>query len=43
MSSDLIAKLPDIAGAIYPTPDQYAKAKTLITGQWDAVVGADVK
>ena len=43
VSSDLIAKLPDIAGAIYPTPDQYAKAKALITGQWDAVVGADVK
>ena len=43
VSSDLIAKLPDIAGAIYPTPAQYDKAKTLITGQWDAVVGADVK
>jgi len=43
VSSDLIAKLPDIAGAIYPSPDQYTKAKTLITGQWDAVVGADVK
>jgi putative spermidine/putrescine transport system substrate-binding protein len=43
VSSDLIAKLPDIAGAIYPSPAQYDKAKTLITGQWDAVVGADVK
>jgi putative spermidine/putrescine transport system substrate-binding protein len=43
MSSDLIAKLPDITGAVYPTSEQAAKAKTLITGQWDAVVGADVK
>ena len=43
VSSDLIAKLPDIAGAIYPSPAQYDKAKTLITTQWDAVVGADVK
>jgi putative spermidine/putrescine transport system substrate-binding protein len=43
VSSDLIAKLPDIAGAIYPTPAQYDKAKALITGSWDAVVGADVK
>jgi putative spermidine/putrescine transport system substrate-binding protein len=43
VSSDLIAKLPDISGAVYPTSDQAAKAKDLITKQWDAVVGADVK
>ncbi len=43
VSSDLIAKLPDIAGAVYPSSDQAAKAKDLITKQWDAVVGADVK
>jgi putative spermidine/putrescine transport system substrate-binding protein len=43
VSSDLISKLPDIAGAVYPTGDQAAAAKTLITGQWDAVVGVDVK
>jgi putative spermidine/putrescine transport system substrate-binding protein len=43
VSSDLIAKLPDIAGAVYPTSDQAAKAKELITGQWNAIVGADVK
>ena len=43
VSSDLIAKLPDIAGAVYPTGDQSAAAKTLITGQWDSVVGVDVK
>jgi putative spermidine/putrescine transport system substrate-binding protein len=43
VSSDLIAKLPDIAGAVYPTSEQATKAKDLITSQWDAVVGADVK
>ena len=40
---DLIAKLPDIAGAVYPTSEQAAKAKELITSQWDTVVGVDVK
>jgi putative spermidine/putrescine transport system substrate-binding protein len=43
VSSDLIAKLPDITGAVYPTSAQATAAKTLITGQWDAVVGADIK
>jgi putative spermidine/putrescine transport system substrate-binding protein len=43
VSADLVAKLPDIAGAVYPTSEQAAKAKELITTQWDAVVGADVK
>jgi putative spermidine/putrescine transport system substrate-binding protein len=41
--ADLIAKLPDTSGGVYPTNDQAGKAKTLITGQWDAVVGVDVK
>ena len=40
---DLIAKLPDIAGAVYPSAEQAAKAKELITKQWDTVVGVDVK
>jgi len=43
VSGDLIAKLPDIAGAVYPSAEQAAKAKELITKQWDTVVGADVK
>jgi putative spermidine/putrescine transport system substrate-binding protein len=43
VSSDLIAKLPDITGAVYPTSAQAAKAKELITKQWDTVVGANVK
>ncbi len=40
--ADLVAKLPDIEGAVYPTAEQADAAKTLITGQWDTVVGADV-
>ena len=40
---DLVAKLPDITGAVYPTQAQAAAAKDLITKQWDTVVGADVK
>jgi putative spermidine/putrescine transport system substrate-binding protein len=43
VSSDLIAKLPDITGAVYPNSTQAAAAKELITTQWDATVGADVK
>ena len=42
MHSDLIAKLPDIEGAVYPTADQAAAARELITTQWDSVVGANV-
>ena len=40
--SDLIAKLPDIEGAVYPNADQAAAARDLITTQWDTVVGANV-
>jgi putative spermidine/putrescine transport system substrate-binding protein len=43
VSADLVAKLPDITGAVYPSSEQAAKAKELITTKWDAVVGADVK
>ena len=41
--ADLLAKLPDVSGAVFPTLDQLDAAKTLITGNWDSVVGADVK
>jgi putative spermidine/putrescine transport system substrate-binding protein len=43
LHADLIAKLPDITGGVYPNNEQATKAKALITGQWDAVVGVDVK
>ncbi|HYH92067.1 MAG TPA: extracellular solute-binding protein [Candidatus Saccharimonadales bacterium] len=42
VSADLVAKLPDIEGAVYPTAEQAAAAKDVITTQWDTVVGANV-
>ncbi len=36
------AKLPDVTGAVFPTGAQLDTAKTLITGQWKAVVGATI-
>ncbi|MBA3875821.1 MAG: iron ABC transporter substrate-binding protein [Anaerolinea sp.] len=41
--ADQLAKLPDVAGAVFPTLDQLNKAKELITTQWPTVVGAVVK
>jgi putative spermidine/putrescine transport system substrate-binding protein len=41
--ADLLAKLPDVSGAVFPTLDQLDTAKVLITENWDAVVGADVQ
>jgi len=41
--ADLLAKLPSIEGAVFPTVDQLDVAKVLITENWDAVVGADVQ
>ena len=41
--ADLASKLPDVSGAVFPTLDQLNAAKDLITGKWDAAVGADVK
>ena len=41
--AEQLAKLPDVTGAVFPTLEQLDKAKTLITGQWDAVVGANVQ
>jgi putative spermidine/putrescine transport system substrate-binding protein len=41
--ADMLAKLPDISGAVFPSPDQLAKATTLITENWDSVVGANIQ
>ena len=41
--ADLLAKLPDVSGAVFPTLAQLNAAKALITTTWDAVVGADVQ
>jgi putative spermidine/putrescine transport system substrate-binding protein len=40
---DLLAKLPDVTGAVFPSVDQLSAARELITTKWDEVVGADVK
>ncbi len=41
--AEQLAKLPDVTGAVFPSLDQLNAAKELITKNWDAVVGADVK
>jgi putative spermidine/putrescine transport system substrate-binding protein len=40
--ADQLAKLPDVEGAVFPTIAQLDTARTLITEQWDTVVGANV-
>ena len=35
-------KLPDVEGAVFPSLEQLNAATTLITEQWDSVVGVDV-
>jgi putative spermidine/putrescine transport system substrate-binding protein len=37
--AEAAAKLPDVTGTVFPTLDQLNAAKTLITTQWDSVVG----
>jgi putative spermidine/putrescine transport system substrate-binding protein len=41
--ADQLAKLPDVAGAVFPTLDQLNAAKALITTEWPNVVGAVVQ
>ena len=44
--ADVLAKLPSpeaYAQAVFPTLDQQGQSKSVITTQWDAVVGANVK
>lgn len=41
--ADLLAKLPDVSGAVFPTLDQLNAAKALITENWDSAVGANVQ
>ena len=41
--ADQLAKLPDVAGAVFPSLAQLDAAKILITENWDAVVGANVQ
>ena len=41
--ADLLAKLPDVSGALFPSLDQLNTAKALITSTWDTIVGADIQ
>lgn len=41
--ADMLAKLPDVSGAVFPSLDQLNAASELITKNWDSVVGADVQ
>ena len=41
--ADVLAKLPDTTGTVFPTLDQLNKATELITKGWDATVGVNVK
>ena len=41
--ADLLAKLPDVSGAVFPSLDQLNKANELITKNWDTVVGANIQ
>jgi putative spermidine/putrescine transport system substrate-binding protein len=41
VSDEIIGKLPDVEGAVWPSLDQGTAARTLITTQWDSVVGVD--
>lgn len=39
---DLAARLPDTAGAVFPSLEQLTAATDLITAEWDATVGLNV-
>ena len=43
ISPEVLANMPDIAGAVFPTLKQLNAASTLITQNWDSVVGLDIK
>lgn len=40
---EVLDKLPSVEGAVFPSADQLAAARTLITEGWDAAVGADIQ
>jgi putative spermidine/putrescine transport system substrate-binding protein len=40
---ELLDKIPDVSGAVFPSLEQQDAAKTAITEGWDTVVGVDVQ
>jgi putative spermidine/putrescine transport system substrate-binding protein len=40
---ELLDKIPDVSGAVFPSLEQQNAAKAVITEGWDSVVGVDVK
>ena len=41
--ADILSKLPDVSGAVFPSLAQLKTASETITKGWDSVVGADIK
>ena len=40
---NILAKMPDVSGVVFPTPEQLETAKKLITENWDSIVGANIQ
>src|SRR4030095_4212801 len=40
---DLLAKMPDVSGAVFPSISQLNAADTLITTNWDSIVRVDIQ
>jgi putative spermidine/putrescine transport system substrate-binding protein len=40
---ELLNKLPDVSGAIFPTNEQLVAGKEIIVANWDSVVGANIQ
>ena len=40
---DVVANLPDISGAVFPTLSQLNAASAVISQGWNATVGVDIK
>jgi putative spermidine/putrescine transport system substrate-binding protein len=40
---ELLVKLPEASGVVFPTVEQLDAARTLIAAEWDSIVGADIQ
>jgi len=41
--AELLAKMPEVSGVVFPSLDQLKAAEVYITANWDEVVGADIQ